>query len=327
MSRPVAIGVIGCGRVTERYYLPAFARLPEMRVVAVADCSQERSDLVASRLRSCQTFESAEALFDGAAVEGIVIATPPQTHMTIADSALRRGLAVFIEKPLARSDGEGNGLQSLEALSDHRVMIGFNRRYWDPVRHLREVLLGQRQTPGIRARLVMAGNPQTWSAISDGCDALDDQGCHQLDLVRYLFDREVIAVSARWTDPQSITMRVTFSDGAVADCVAMHNASPQESISVDCGGRRYHIRRGSERVQPAQGRARAALDVLDTWHRRLRGRRSSLRRSYEEQFRQFARGIRSGAVLEPSLADGIAALRMAQAARRSAAEGGKEIAI
>ncbi len=256
-----------------------------------------------------------------------MIATPPETHLAIAALAVRRGLAVFIEKPLARSDGTGNGLHSLEGLSNRLVMMGFNRRYWDPVRRLRDILRGQRQTPDIRARLVMAGNPQTWGAISGGGDALDDQGCHQLDLVRYLFDREVLAVSARWTDSQSITMRVALAGGVVAECVAAHNASPQESIEVDCGGRSYRIRRGSERVQPAQGRARAALDVVDTWHRRLRGRRSSLRRSYEEQFRQFARGIRSGAALKPGLADGIAALRMAQAARRSAAQGGAGVGV
>ena len=326
MSRPVAIGIIGCGRVTERYYLPAFVRLPELRVVAVADRSEARRVLVASRLRGCRAFASAEALLDVASVEGIVVATPPDTHLAIAESALRRGLSAFIEKPLARSDGEGDGWRALEAVADRPVMLGFNRRYWEPVRRLREILRAQRQAPGIRARLVMASNPQGWGAISDGSDALDDQGCHQLDLLRYLFDREATAVSARWTGPRSITMRVALAGGVVAECVAAHHPAPQESIAVDCGGRSYRIRRGSERVQPAEGAWRAALDGLDTWQRRLRGQRSSLRRSYEEQFRRFARGIRSGAVPGPGLSDGIAALRLAQAARRSAAQGGAEVA-
>jgi predicted dehydrogenase len=327
MNAPLALGVIGCGRVTERYYVPAFARLLEIRVAAVADRSEARSRLIAARFPGCRAFDSAEALFDGTAVQGVVIATPPETHLDIARLALRRGLAVFVEKPLARSDGAEDELPSLETLPDRLVMLGFNRRYWDAVRRLREALRAHRKAPEISARLAISGNPRTWGAVSDGSDALDDQGSHHLDLIRYLFDREVIAVSAQWTDPQSISMRVKLAGGVVAECVAAHNDRPGESIAVDCGGRLYRIRRGSERVQPSGGRWRAALDAMDTWRRRLQGRRSSLRRSYEEQLRQFARGIRSGAALEPGFADGLAVLRIAQAARRSAARGGAEVSL
>ena len=88
MSEPVRLGVIGCGRVTERLYLPAFGRLSNARVVAVADRSQERRDFVSSRLRGCRAYASAEALLDQALVEGVIIATPPETHIALAEAAL-----------------------------------------------------------------------------------------------------------------------------------------------------------------------------------------------------------------------------------------------
>jgi predicted dehydrogenase len=327
MTPPVALGVIGCGRVTERYYVPAFSQLREVRVAAVADRSDARRRLIADHFPGCRAFDSADALLDEAAVQGIVIATPPETHLDIARLALRRGLAVLIEKPLARSDALANGLPSLEPLAERRVMLGFNRRYWDAVRRLREALRAHHATSEICARLAIAGNPRAWGAVSDASDALDDQGSHHLDLLRHLFDRDVLAVSAQWTDPQAIAMRVRLAGGIVAECAAAHHDRPGESIAVDCGGKQYRISRGSERAQPASGRRRAALDAMDTWRRRLLGRRSSLRRSYEEQLRQFARGIRLGTALEPGFADGLAVLRIAQAARRSAAQGGAEVRV
>ena len=122
-------------------------------------------------------------------------------------------------------------------------------------------------------------------------------------------------------------MRLVLAGGAIAECTASHETAPGESIVVECGGRTYRIRRGSERIFPPEGNGRAVLDFVDTWRRRALGRQSSLRRSYGEQFRRFAEAIRSGTEPDPGLSDGLAALRVAQAARRSADQHGMEVHV
>ena len=141
MKAPVRLGVIGCGRLTERLYLPAFKSLSGGRVVAVADCSKERRDLIASQIRGCRAFESTEALLDQAQADGVIVATPTETHMALARLALRRGLAVLIEKPLGRSLDEVNEMEALAASSGGLVMMGFNRRHSRYVKRLQQIVI------------------------------------------------------------------------------------------------------------------------------------------------------------------------------------------
>lgn len=317
MSGPLPIGIIGCGRITERYYLPAIARLPAAHLVAVADPRSERRGLVTSRVVGCVAYPSAEALLAEAQVAALIVATPTATHVAVATLALCAGLPVLIEKPLASSMAEAEPLHAV-ATAGTVVMVGFNRRFWDPVHRLRERI---RHSDGLRkvsVQLVMTADMRAWDPVSERSDPLDDLGSHQVDLLRFLFDREVDTISARWTDLKTIHMRVVLSGGITGDCVAAHTGVPQESITVRCNGRVYCVRRGSERITPAPGPVRAVLDAVGTLSRRLWGRRSSLRRSYERQLSYFLHCVRTGAAPQPGLADGIAAIRALEAARRSA---------
>ena len=53
-----------------------------------------------------------DALADDA-IEGIVVATPAETHYAIAHAALLAGKHVFVEKPLVLDEGHGEDLIAL----------------------------------------------------------------------------------------------------------------------------------------------------------------------------------------------------------------------
>jgi myo-inositol 2-dehydrogenase/D-chiro-inositol 1-dehydrogenase len=321
MSEALPLGLIGCGRIAEHFYLGALAGLSEARLAAAADPRPERRRLIIDRVPGCAGFASAEELLAGGKVAAVVIATPTKTHAAIASLALKAGLPALIEKPLAASVAEVESLRSGEGT----IMVAFNRRFWRPVQRLRDLL--HRHAGPASARLVMRADRSIWLPISEQSDPLDDLGCHQLDLLRYLFGREVESVRAKWTGPATIRMRVALSGGIDADCEAAHVARSEESIEVRCDGLAYRIRRGSERLTPPEGPVRAALDSADTLLRRLRRQPSSLRRSYEHQLRYFVRSVSGRTAPQPSLADGLAVARAVDAARRSAANSEQEIRI
>ncbi|MGA2767363.1 MAG: hypothetical protein ABSF24_03495 [Candidatus Bathyarchaeia archaeon] len=52
---------------------------------------------------------------------------------------------------------------------------------------------------------------QAWSPIHGAVDPLDDLGSHQLDLLSFIYNREIVAISAVWIDAQAIQM-----DGSAA---------------------------------------------------------------------------------------------------------------
>jgi predicted dehydrogenase len=328
MNTPLNIGLIGCGRAAERFYLPALSRLKEkVRLVAVADPVRERRELISAIIPDCVAFNSAEELLQKARIVAAIITTPPATHVPIAMLALRAGVHVLVEKPLAPFVAGAEELESLVASSSSSLMIGFNQRYWEPVRQLRHIVHNQDCFDAVSAQLIMTSNIQAWSSISGVSDPLDDLGSHQLDLLRYIFNRELLAVSARWTDMHVIQMRVRLEDGVVAECLAAQGDVTEESITIQCERQQYRVRLGSERIQPSTGLIRSVLDLSDTLRRRLRGRRSSLRSSFERQLVSFFEYVRTGATPHPGIADGIAVIRAVEAARQSAANGGLEVVI
>jgi len=87
------------------------------------------------------------------------------------------------------------------------------------------------------------------------------------------------------------------------------------------------VRAGSERLRPAEGVGRRAIDVWDSAVRRLLRGRGSLTRSYEHQLRAFLACVRSGAPASPGPADGIAALHAIEAARRSLEQGAADVPV
>jgi len=332
VSSPLRLAIFGCGRAAERLYLPALAHVPEARLVAAFDPVAARRELIAGATPDCRAFASAEALLQSAHVDAAIVASPPETHLAAAALAMCAGVPVLIEKPLATSVDEARQLAALQAESRLPVAVGLNRRWWPPAERLRAVL-AERECASSDAAgrttvdMCMTSDVGAWSPVSGVRDPLDDLGTHQLDLLRYLFDREIVAVAARRTAPLEIRMTVRLEGGVSATCLAGQSNRSQEHVAVTCGGTRYRIRTGSERVAPDGGVVRRALDLSDSVRRRLTRGRSGMRRSFERQLRGFVECVRSGAAPRASVADGIAALRAVEAARASAAAGGAEVSL
>ena len=322
----LAIGLIGCGRAAERYYLPAFARVPDARLAAVADPLDERRNLVAARVAGCTAFASAEELLEKAGVAAVIVATPPATHLSTATLAVRAGIPVLVEKPLAPSMAGVPELAALVASSRGTVMMGFTRRYWTPVRELRRIM-HTHAGDGVSAQLAITSDAGAWSAISGLGDPLEDLGPHQLDLLRWVFDRDIVAIRARWDQPDAISMQVRLAGGIVADCRAAFGTVSGESMLVRGSSLAYGMHADSERLRPAAGVVRSFLDLGDRIQRRLRGTPASAHRSFDAQLASFCRVVRDGVAADPDLDDGIAVVRAVEAARQSADRGGAEVEV
>ena len=127
MSEPTKVGLIGCGRAAERYYLPALGRqAAKARLVAVADPRPERALLAASGLPGCLTFDSVETLLQEAEIDAVLVTSSPDTHVPITIKALQAGLSVLVEKPLGTSSEQVQDLEECTSRSRGIVMVGFN---------------------------------------------------------------------------------------------------------------------------------------------------------------------------------------------------------
>ena len=330
MTMPLRVGLLGGGRVVERFYLPAFARLASagepVRLQAVADPRPDRRERAARA--GVAVFASAEALLGSGGLDAVVVATPAETHAEVACLALRAGLPALVEKPLATSVAEGETLRDAVRSTGTTLMAGFNRRHWGPVGLLAGALReADGQAPGtpFSARLLFATDKDAWGAVTKLGDALEDLVSHQLDLVRHLFRRDIESVRAAPGSPDRASILVRLAGGTEAECRASQRAAYGEAIDVRRGAARWLVRSGSDRIHPAHGPGRGALDLADRVRRRLGRRTPALAASFDAQILAFAGFIRRRAAPEPGVEDGLAVLRAVEAARRSAARGGEEV--
>jgi len=75
------------------------------------------------------------------AVDGVILATPTQTHVSLAQLFADSGLAVLIEKPLSATGKDGKVLLALSKQDSKGVyMVGHHRRHHAAVKAVKSVL-------------------------------------------------------------------------------------------------------------------------------------------------------------------------------------------
>ncbi len=139
-------------------------------------------------------YERAGSLFDAA--DAVVVATPNRYHEEYATAALRHGLDVLVEKPLAHTLESAERIAAAAYAAEGRCMVGFQNRFATPVRalqrHRREGRLDDVrhvEANYVRRRGVPAGR-RSWftdESVSGGGSLLDI-GVHAIDLALYLLD-------------------------------------------------------------------------------------------------------------------------------------------
>lgn len=91
------IGVVGCGSIGTRY-AQLLSAMPGVRVL-VHDVNIEQSQAVAA-VTGARAKTSLDSLFS-ARPNGIIVATPPNAHLSCVEKALFSGYPVLVEKPIA----------------------------------------------------------------------------------------------------------------------------------------------------------------------------------------------------------------------------------
>ncbi|MGH2388075.1 MAG: Gfo/Idh/MocA family protein [Chloroflexota bacterium] len=97
----IRVGVVGCGSVGERHYLPDLAASPYVDLVAVCDADEARATWVAARHGVARCYTDLDAMLAGSDFELLCNLTPMPLHAPLALKALRAGRHVLNEKPLA----------------------------------------------------------------------------------------------------------------------------------------------------------------------------------------------------------------------------------
>lgn len=107
----IRLGIIGCGDVATRTYIPALRRLADRaEVVATFDPLAERSEHAAGCFPGATAYATYEEFLRHPGLDGVFNLTPAPLHRDTSTAALDAGLHVFTEKPIAASVADAQAL-------------------------------------------------------------------------------------------------------------------------------------------------------------------------------------------------------------------------
>jgi myo-inositol 2-dehydrogenase / D-chiro-inositol 1-dehydrogenase len=128
-QHPVAVGLIGAGRMGAFHAETLATRIPGARLAALADPAPGAAQRLADRLGCPKALTDIGDLLADPQIEAVVIATPARTHADLAEAAARAGKAVYCEKPMATTLADADRAIATARDAGVPLQVGFNRRY------------------------------------------------------------------------------------------------------------------------------------------------------------------------------------------------------
>src|ERR1041385_4247749 len=103
MAARLNVGVIGLGRMGSVYATDLAQRVPNARLVAVADVQPECASQFAAQHGIAKAYRHHHDLLADKDVEAVAVITPTSTHKDVVVDAAQAGKAIFCEKPISLS--------------------------------------------------------------------------------------------------------------------------------------------------------------------------------------------------------------------------------
>jgi UDP-2-acetamido-3-amino-2,3-dideoxy-glucuronate N-acetyltransferase len=131
------VAVVGCGNWGKNL-VRNFAHLGALAVVCDADT--RKLDQIAREHRGVRVTDNIKDVLNEPTVSAVVIATPSDTHFSLAKLTLEHGKHVYVEKPLARDVKHAEELDILATEKNLVLMVGHLLLYHPAVNSLKELI-------------------------------------------------------------------------------------------------------------------------------------------------------------------------------------------
>lgn len=315
--------ILGFGHHAVRRLLPAFARSQETTLVGMWRRDQSAAEKNCAEHRIDHCFASREELCASPEVDAVFVTSPDAMHIEDSLLALKHGKAVLCEKPLAMNVSEASAMA--EAADAAGVVFGVaqNFRYNHSVDHLREQiaagLIGKPQLAQAHFCYPAQNAPRKW--IADPALAcggpIGDVGVHSIDALRYILKAEVSSVSTVAAKDELsgeveayAAMQFVMTGGIFAHVIADARSAYRTLLEVTGSDGVLTAENGFSVDRPVEVIHRRAGQVISTVE-------LDNGDGYVRMLDSFAGAVRGLAPFVATVEDGVANMRILDAAYRS----------
>ena len=333
------VGLAGCGQIARSVHLNILLHLPGVELAALAEIDAQRRAEAHAVAPRAAVFSDYREMLAMPELDAVIVCLPNAFHAEAALAACAQGKHIYVEKPLATNLEDGRRILSAWRSSGKVGMIGFNYRFNSFYRLLRRQVLSGRIGNVIAGRSVfstMRGNVDGWrDRRREGGGVLLDLSSHHIDLTRFLFDQEIVAVSASLrsvhNEDDTAILQMRLSGGAFVQSLFSLSTLEEDCFQVygESGKLQVDRYRSFEVEYATATRGSASLEQLGSSARMFLHAPSLLEKlraqgrepSYRVALYHFAEAARTGQAVSPDLEDGYRSLAVVLASEESAAAG------
>jgi len=323
------IAVVGCGYWGAKH-VRVLRQLPDVGEIFAVDGELERCNVLVDSFPNVHAAAALEDVLED--IDGIVIATPPTSHAKLALRAMEAGKHVLVEKPLTVLAEEAELL--IDASHEYGVtlMVGHTFEYNAAVRYLRDLIASGEMGDIFyldSARLNLG-------LYRSDVNVLWDLAPHDISIANFLLGRSPDAVQA-WGGRHAhhavedvAYMRLLYDELGVTANVRVSWLDPCKVRRMTVVGSSrmavYDDLASEERVRLYDKGVNSAADGVGVPMSYRNGSITSPYIEFEEpllvQDRHFLECISTGATPQTDGGDGLAVVRVLEAAERSLQTGG-----
>jgi predicted dehydrogenase len=316
----IGIGIVGTGKHGERY-LRHLVEVPALRLVALCRRNRDSGERQA-RAHRCRFHPEPEGLIADPAVEAVVLVVPPTLNRRLALAVAQAGKALLVEKPLAPTLAECRSIAGAVAAAGVTAMVAHTLRFNAVVAAMRDALpeIGSLHAAVLTQSFEPSTLPWLDRRAESGGGIILHTGVHSFDLLRHLTGREAARVSAhaarvltRETEDSFAALVEAKGDGMLA-MVGGSRATAGRSGAITLAGREGQLV-GDHVLGTAAKRVGTSASALGV------GAAIPTVRATLEEFAAALAARRAPAI---TLADGAAAVALAEACYRSIRSGRSE---
>jgi myo-inositol 2-dehydrogenase/D-chiro-inositol 1-dehydrogenase len=322
----LGFALLGAGRIG-KVHAKAVGSNPQARLVAVADAFEKAaSDLAAAYGAEVRSVDEIEESPD---IDAVVICTPTDTHADLIERFAAAGKAVFCEKPIDLDVKRVKECLAVVEKTGATLMVGFNRRFDPHFMAVRKAIddgaIGKVEMVTITSR---DPGPPPHDYITRSGGIFRDMTIHDFDMARFLLGEEPVSVSAHASvlvdkkigelgDFDSVSVILATASGKQCTISNSRRATYGYDQRIEVHGSEGMIAAENQRpvsIEIANGKGYTRPPLHDFFMTRYLD-------AYANEIASFIAAVNSHKKASPSGQDGLVALRLAEAALRSAKEG------
>jgi len=241
----IKVALIGAGSFAKGMNLPNLEKLKNFyNIYAIMSRTGSNATSIARQYKAKYATTDYQEILNDPDVNMVMICTRHNLHAQYSIEAMKKGKAVFVEKPMALNKKEMEEVFKTIQKTGVPYLVGFNRRFSKYAIEIKKHIKERINPMIINYRMNAGYIPlEHWVHNEEGGGRIIGEGCHIFDLFNYFVDSEIDYISVNSINPKTenissrdnVVVTLKYKEGSI--CTLTYtalgdNSYPKEFLEI-----------------------------------------------------------------------------------------------